>query len=97
METENYTGKIDNTDPRILNELRKYKKTAKVRCVQCKYNGLMGFKKRKIPWYLSWWVLIPICFTGIGIIPAILLGIWRTLATKERYVCPNCLSMMETG
>jgi hypothetical protein len=93
MET---TTKINNTDPKILSELRKYKKTAKVLCIQCGYDGLMGFKNSKVPWYLSYWVLIPICFTGIGIIPAILLGIWREFSKREHYVCPNCDSILET-
>ena len=88
---------INNTDPRILSELSKYKKTAQISCLQCDYKGLMGFKKKRVPWYLSLWILIPLCLTGIGIIPAILLGMWRFFATTELYVCPNCLSVLEKG
>lgn len=93
----NQNNNAINTEPRILSELNNYKKKALLDCLQCKYKGLMGFKKKIIPWYLTLWVLIPLCFTGIGTIPAILLGMWRFFATKEQYVCPNCLSIIEKG
>ena len=56
----------------------------------------MGVEGKRVPWYLTWWVLIPICLTGIGIVPAFLLGFLRYSLTKERVRCPNCGSQLET-
>jgi len=30
----------------------------------------MGVEGKRVPWYLTWWVLIPIFLTGIDIVPA---------------------------
>ena len=45
---------------------------------------------------LTWWVLIPIILTGIGIVPAFILGLLRYNLTKERVRCPNCGRQLET-
>jgi len=50
----------------------------------------MGIEGKHIPWYLTWWVLIPLILTGIGIIPAIALGLWRAYSEKYSLKCPNC-------
>ena len=50
----------------------------------------MGVVKKKAPWYFSWWVLIRLCCTGIGFIPAVILGIMRQASMKHTTVCPAC-------
>ena len=86
----------EQTNPEILKKLRNYKKTENCFCLECGYDGLMGIEKQIIPWYLTWWVIIPIILTGIGIIPAIFLGIWRAYSEKKQVVCPNCDSTLIT-
>ena len=84
------------TDPEILEKLRNYKKTETCFCLECGYDGLMGFEKNIFPWYLSWWFIIILIISGIGIIPACLLGLWRAFSEKSQVVCPNCDSTLRT-
>ena len=86
----------DTKDPKILNKLRGYDEHSSILCLECGYEGLMGVEGKRVPWYLTWWVLIPICLTGIGIVPAFLLGFLRYSLTKERVRCPNCGSQLGT-
>lgn len=96
METKKEKKIPKQTNPEILKKLRNYKKTEDCFCLECGYDGLMGVQKTIVPWYLSWWVLIPVLLTGIGIIPGIILGIWRFIAEKQQLVCPNCNSTLKT-
>ena len=77
-------------DPEILKKLKGYNNHRAIFCMECGYNGLMGIEKRHIPWYLTMWVLIPIVLTGVGIIPAVILGALRASSTKHTVRCPNC-------
>lgn len=74
----------------IRQELKNYDEFIFLLCLECGYEGQMGVIKKEIPWYLTWWVLLPILLTGIGTIPAILLGVWRGFSTRHRVVCPSC-------
>lgn len=80
----------EETDPKILKKLREYDKLDSTLCLICGYNGLMGVEETLVPWYVTWWVLIPIFLTGIGIIPALLLGFFRASVTENIVRCPNC-------
>jgi hypothetical protein len=61
-----------------------------VTCLECGYRGLMGITRKVVPWYASWFVIIPLCMTGVGIIGAFILGMFRTTRTKVFCFCPNC-------
>lgn len=74
----------------IREELKKYQELIQLLCLECGYEGQMGVLKKVTPWYLTWWVLVPVFLTGIGTIPAILMGIWSSMATRHRVVCPSC-------
>ena len=74
----------------IRDELKQHDKFITTLCLECGYNGLMGVVKEKIPWYLSWWVLVPLLLTGSGILPVIGLMIWRLESTKTFVVSPSC-------
>ncbi len=82
------------TDPEILAKLREYDERSSVLCLECGYNGLMGIEGKHVPWYLTWWVLIPILLTGVGFVPALALGIWRGVSVKKTVRCPNCDSQL---
>ncbi len=77
-----------------MEKLREYDEHSTVLCLECGYNGLMGVEGKHVPWYLTWWVLIPILLTGVGTIPAIALGLWRGFSVKETVRCPNCDSQL---
>lgn len=80
-------------------KLRNYKEIVQsVTCGECGYVGRMGVVKRHVPWYLTWWVLIPLCCTGIGFIPATVLGAIRGLSEKYEVDCPHCsVRLVTTG
>ena len=80
----------DNIPDNVRVELRKYDNLTEFSCLECGYSGLMGVVGKHVPWYLTWWVLVPLFMTGIGIIPAIGLGVWRSSSTKLEVVCPSC-------
>ncbi len=74
----------------IRAELRRYDKHISLICLECGYNGLMGVVKTTVPWYFSYWVLVPLFLTGIGLLPALILGILAGLSQKCTTVCPAC-------
>jgi len=76
----------------IRQSLAQYKRHKLVLCLGCGYNGMMGVVEGsdKVPWYLSWPFLIFLILTGIGFIPALVLGALRGMSTKVQVVCPNC-------
>ena len=55
---------------KILKKLRGYDEHSSILCLECGYEGLMRVEGKCVPWYLTWWVLIPIFLTGIDIVPA---------------------------
>ena len=66
-------------------------------CNECGYNGYCGVKKRILPWFGSFWFIIPVAVMlaplgGLGVIFAICLGGARVLYTRYLIVCPNCKS-----
>lgn len=61
-----------------------------VTCLECGYRGLMGITRKEVPWFASWPVIILLCLTGVGIIGAFILGMFRTVKTKVYCFCPNC-------
>ena len=100
IDTQSKTSEVvenNDKDFKIRNNLKQYNKLASsVECLECGYVGLMGVLKTKFPWYLTWWVLIPVLLTGIGIIPAIFLVIWRSASRRYTVVCPSCLNTLST-
>ena len=85
------------TPDQIRAELRRYDTLTTMTCLECGYSGSMGVVgviKGKAPWFLSWWVLIPLLLTGVGTIPALLafggraMSIISTQRTKA--LCPVC-------
>lgn len=65
----------------------------------CGYRGDMGLMETRteVPWYFSWPVLIGLILTGIGFIPALILGMLRG-ANKKRVrdlFCPHCETAFE--
>jgi len=80
----------------IRQVLKQYNELIELNCLECGYVGQMGVIKAKIPWYLTWWVLIPVLLTGIGFIPAFFLGLWRLVSTKHTVECPSCRKTLIT-
>jgi hypothetical protein len=73
----------------IRNNIIKYKKRHnKVTCYECGYVGPMGIIKEHVPWYVSWWIIIP--FTLGGIILGLLLVFLRHFEITYEVDCPNC-------
>jgi len=70
------------SDPSIREELRKYKQEITLQCRECGYYGPMGIVKKVKPLWARWYILIPICLTGIGLIAALLLGVLSGLAGR---------------
>jgi hypothetical protein len=77
-------------DPRILSSLRGARELRAVRCLECGYNGPMPVLSTRKPWYTSQWVVVPLCFTGVGIVfilGLVALGVFGATTTTR---CPNC-------
>ena len=85
----------------VLEELRKYESHEEVQlCLECGYSGLMGLVREEIPWFVSWWILIPVFLIlggslgGYGLIGAFIAGvvlqIIRSAYRKRIVVCPKC-------
>ena len=85
-----FTPILPPTPESIRSMLKGYDALIALECLECGYEGKMGVVGKQVPWYLTWWVLIPLCFTGIGIIPAVFLGVWRYSETRHFAVCPAC-------
>ncbi len=60
------------------------------KCLNCGYDGPMCLERVERPWWGSWWILVPICATGIGLIAVALIAINVNLSTKDHLRCPNC-------
>ena len=68
-------------------------------CSECGYTGYCGVQKTIIPWFGSFWFIIPIAaffgiFGGIGFVFGLCLGGARVLYTHYEVVCPNCKSVL---
>ncbi|MFZ4707622.1 MAG: hypothetical protein ACOYMF_16600 [Bacteroidales bacterium] len=81
---------IDNLTPEIRHNLRKYNELVPMHCLECGYIGQMGVVGRRNRWYFSWWILIPLAFSGIGTIPFLILLIMRSATSKHKVKCPVC-------
>jgi len=80
----------DNLTPEIRQNLRKYSDLVSMHCLECGYVGQMGVVGRRNRWYFSWWILIPLAFSGIGTIPFLILVIMRSATSKHKVKCPVC-------
>lgn len=80
----------------IRQVLKEYDKFTDLTCLECGYKGHMGIKKEKSPWYLSWWILVPVLLTGIGTVPAVLLGLFKAFKTQYIVECPSCRNILIT-
>jgi hypothetical protein len=88
-------GAVPNEIPEDIRvELRKFSRRRPLTCLECGYVGLMGVQRSTCPWYFSWWVVIPLLLTGIGIIPAILILAGKASSTKDFVVCPRCKKLL---
>jgi hypothetical protein len=61
-------------------------------CLECGYVGMMGIKKKIVPWYVSAWLILSILILsggGLFIIAGIILLV-RMKITKKMITCPNC-------
>jgi hypothetical protein len=77
-------------DPRIRDELRKYKEEITLQCRECGYFGPMGIVKQITPWWNRWFIWIPLCIAGVGFVALAILGICGALASRYKVVCPAC-------
>lgn len=83
-------------DPELVEKLRAFEKHHQAFCLQCGYDGLMGIEKRCLPWYLTWWVIIPMLVSSVGIVPGIALWLNRSGALRFHVKCPNCEASLKT-
>jgi hypothetical protein len=54
----------------------------------------MGVQKKRVPWWATYWVLIPFALTGVGLLWVVLAMFVRESSTKYQVVCPNCDAML---
>ena len=88
----------EDLTPELREELKKFQTHTNMHCLECGYTGLMGVTGKIIPWYLTWWILIPLSMVGslfgLGIIGSIILGailgFARNLFLKAKATCPSC-------
>lgn len=80
----------------VIEKLRDFDRHQQAFCLYCGYDGLMGVEKRWLPWYLTWWVIIPLLITSIGWVVAIALWWQRGPSLKFRVRCPHCNTGLET-
>jgi hypothetical protein len=78
-------------------ELRKHKQHTQLLCLECGFDGLMGVEATKEPWFTRWWFLLPVAFTGIGLIWVMAIAVFGALETKEFARCPNCKRLIVRG
>ena len=78
-------------DTELRGKLQQYPSVSpQEQCVACDYSGPMGVIRTHVPWYLSWWLLIPLACTGVGLVwvaIAVALRFWRQRLVVE---CPLC-------
>lgn len=88
----------EDLTPELREKLKAFQKHTNMACLECGYSGLMGVTGTIVPWFMSWWVWIPIFaligLTGVGFVGAIILGLIigfvRTKVLKKKTVCPSC-------
>lgn len=86
----------DQDAPEIIDSLRQFERHEQAFCLHCGYDGLMGVEKRWLPWYMTWWVIIPLLISSAGIVPAIALWWNRASSVRFHVRCPNCNAGLET-
>ena len=90
---------LDPNSPEIRAELRQYNSFYSGRCLECGYIGSMGVVRtatEKLPWYLSWGIIIPFIFCPIG---WFLLGFrivsgWSRTTSVVNTRCPACRKIL---
>ena len=85
------------TPDQIRAELRRYDTLTTMKYLECGYSGtigVVGVIPGRVPWSCSWWFLVPVLLTGIGLIPALIILIGRDLTVtsteRTKAVCPVC-------
>lgn len=78
-------------DTELREKLQQYPSVSpQEQCSACDYSGPMGVIRTQVPWYLSWWLLIPLACTGVGLVwvaIAIALRFWKQKLIVQ---CPMC-------
>ena len=83
--------RVDSSKDQILRELKKHEDHyPNATCLDCGYEGIAGVVGAIVPWYVTWWVIIPLCFTAIGLLGGFILGLARASQTKMICECPQC-------
>lgn len=92
----------DLSSEHVRQSLRRYNKHTNATCLECGYSGLMGVKKSNRPWYLSWWVVIPLVLVitqFVGLFGGFFIGLFIALAMshflKHEMECPSCGAELE--
>lgn len=87
-----------NLSPKILSNIKKFKKRQSILCLECGYNGLMGVKEEKIKFgrcflFATIATLIAADFCSLYTLPMVfgaVFGIGTALFLKITLLCPNC-------
>lgn len=78
-------------DTELREKLQQYPSVSpQEQCINCDYSGPMGVIRTQVPWYLSWWLLIPLACTGVGLVwvaIAVSLRFWKQTLIVQ---CPMC-------
>ena len=74
----------------IRQKLRQYKEHETSFCFNCGYEGAMGIIQKKYPFYISIPFLLFLFLSGIGILLAVFLIMFRDDHEKYIVKCPNC-------
>lgn len=102
MEPSEQSGQSAVLPEHVRASLKKYGKHIRMTCLECGYIGLMGVKKSKRPWYLSWWVVIAFFIVSMPFGPLgwgvpIILGLAMAFSQKHTVECPNCCAELNGG
>lgn len=89
---------VEDLTPELRAKLRGYETHTNMSCLECGYSGLMGVTGKIVPWYLSYWLWIPIyiiiALTGAkfvgSFIVGLIVGITRNKLLKKKALCPAC-------